>query len=62
MFCGGDVVSKSAIIHVMNQEKTLDNVDVQELKEREIKEESMETRLQHSRRSSVKPLVCIKTW
>ena len=50
--CGGDVVSNSSITTVMNQEKNVENIDVQELKEREqsknnviyrIKEESLTT-------------------
>ena len=51
--CGGDVLSNSSNMHVMHQEKNIENIDVRELKERErrsknivirgIKEESIET-------------------
>ena len=51
--CGGDIVSNSHVMHVMNQEKNIESIDAQELKERErqsknivirgIKEESVET-------------------
>ena len=51
--CGGDMVPNSSNMHVMHQEKNMESIDVQELKERErrsknivirgIKEESMET-------------------
>ena len=51
--CGGDMVPNSSNMHVMHQEKNMESIYVQELKERErrskkivireIKEESMET-------------------